>query len=99
MSIPDEKDRAIPHRRLDRLRTALANERTLLAYVRTTLALFVVGGSLIKFFEVRSLHTLGWVMGVFGLGTITWGMYSYRRTRRIIDRIALTEQAVPEDEL
>ena len=97
MCTQDWKGFDIPHRRLDRLRTALANERTLLAYVRTTLALFVVGGSLIKFFETRSLHTLGWIIGVFGLGTLTWGMYSYRRTRRIIDQIALSEQDAPSD--
>ena len=65
--------------------------------MRTTLALLVVGGSLIKFFEIRSLHTLGWIMGVFGLGTLTWGLYSYRKTRRVIDKIALSEQNLPND--
>ena len=40
-------------------RTILANERTLLAYLRVALTLFVAGVSFIKFFESRILMILG----------------------------------------
>lgn len=55
-------------------RTAMANERTLLSYIRTSLALIVVGVTILKFFHSSSMHTLayfiipvGAVAGVVGL--------------------------------
>ncbi len=49
-----------------KLRDRLANERTLLAYVRTALALVIAGLSVSRFFE---RPVLGWTL--VGLGIIT----------------------------
>lgn len=50
-------------------RTTLANERTLLGYVRTALALTVVGASALRFFESTAHIALGW--GFMGVGLLT----------------------------
>ena len=48
---------------LDSLRTILANERTLLAYIRTTLSAWIFGMAAVKFFsENFLLICLGWVV-------------------------------------
>ncbi len=70
--------------RLDVLRTQLANERTLLAYARTTLALFIVAGSAVKFFDSHAIQAADYAGGVLGVATLAAGGWSYRRTRRII---------------
>ncbi len=57
---------------LDKDRTHLANERTLLAYWRTSLALFILGAFMMKFLEeiyfVASLIAmiLGFILFIFG---------------------------------
>lgn len=56
-------------------RTALSNERTLLAYIRTALTFGVAGATLLRFFEGgpvtqvtgAALIVVGIVLGVFGL--------------------------------
>jgi putative membrane protein len=63
-------------------RTGLANERTLLAYARTALAVVIIGGSCIKFFDGIGMTVLGVV--VMGLGVIVgaFGGVRYRRVQR-----------------
>lgn len=41
-------------------RTHLANERTFLAYIRTSLTAFIAGISLIKFFDAWEVKAIGW---------------------------------------
>ncbi|GMW03471.1 MAG: hypothetical protein AMXMBFR84_46050 [Candidatus Hydrogenedentota bacterium] len=43
-------------------RTVLANERTLLAYWRTSIAMVITGGSAIKFFDSHWLDALGFLL-------------------------------------
>lgn len=58
---------------LARDRTALANERTLLSYARTAIALFAAGGTLLKLFpETPPLEILGG--GLLILGTLLTGI-------------------------
>ena len=63
-------------------RTELANERTLLAYVRTAIALLITGGSAIKFFDA-------WWVGIAGAGfvfasfvVVLVGWWRYRSVKR-----------------
>lgn len=63
-------------------RTAAANERTFLGYIRTTLALLAAGGSLLHFFDggwamFAGLSFLAAAVPVFGLG-----MFQYAARRR-----------------
>ncbi len=60
-------------------RTVLANERTLLAYLRTALALAVVGGTLIKFFQSRWLWAVGALLLLMALVTFAIGIRRYRK--------------------
>ena len=62
-------------------RTVLANERTLLAYGRTALALLVVGGSCIKFFDAIWIQAVGAVFTVAAIFLLGWGWRRYRRTQ------------------
>jgi putative membrane protein len=47
-------------------RTHLANERTFLAYVRTSLAFWAAGAGIIHFFPSRIMNYTGWFLLVAG---------------------------------
>lgn len=59
-------------------RTIMANERTLLAYIRTSLAFFIVGCSLIKFFNLIYAFILGWIFVLVSILIILVGFLRYR---------------------
>jgi len=60
---------------LDQLRTALANERTLLAYIRTALSIVVFGMAAVKFFpESPMVVRLGWCAIAGGVAILAWGV-------------------------
>lgn len=66
-------------------RTRLANERTLLAWLRTALMLFVTGVTLIKLFEgVLAIELLGILLLPTGLLAAGYGLHRYLRTRALI---------------
>lgn len=65
-------------------RTILANERTLLAYLRTALALIIVGGSAIKFFVSPVVHVSGGIFIVLALLVMVVGVRRFGRTNRRI---------------
>ena len=68
--------------RLAITRTALANERTLLAYVRTAFALGAGGFALIEFVKSPRLDVLGYAM-LPGSGLLLLvGLWRYWRVRR-----------------
>ena len=60
-------------------RTALSNERTLLAYVRTMIGLIALGGTLVKFFEGVFIGVVGWSFILFGVVTVMFGFIRYIR--------------------
>ncbi len=72
-------------------RTVMANERTLLAYGRTALALAVVGGSLVKFFESLSIRGAGVAFVLGGAVIALRGWQRYFRTKRLL-ATALTHE-------
>ncbi|MBI5023605.1 MAG: DUF202 domain-containing protein [Candidatus Omnitrophica bacterium] len=64
----------------DGLRTNLANERTLLAYVRTALAIAVSGMAAIKFFpESPLVVSLGGLAVAAGIILLAWGIVHIRK--------------------
>ena len=70
---------------LDKLRTNLANERTLLAYVRTALALLIFGSAAIKFFpDAPIIVALGWIFMASGVAVLVWGFSHFRRVSKLI---------------
>lgn len=69
-----------------RLRTMLANERTLLAYVRTSIMLAFSGITAIKIFpEDRFFLVMGIILVPVAAGV---GLFGYMHFRRVRDRTA-----------
>ena len=65
-------------------RTAQANERTLLAYVRTALTMFVAGVSFIRFFG-RDIYTIiGTAFIPLAIVILLIGVWRYRHTRKVL---------------
>lgn len=70
----------------DQLRTVLANERTLLAYIRTALSAWIFGMAAVKFFSDNFLLVcLGWIVTVFGTATLLWGFWQFKRRHRMMN--------------
>lgn len=65
--------------------TTLANERTFLAYIRTSLTLFVAGVSFVEFFTYPIVVKIGLVFVVFGIITFLIGLFRFLKTRSHID--------------
>ena len=71
-------------------RTKLANERTLLAYVRTSMALIVAGFSMIEFFTSDVYKLVG--LAFVPLGVVA-GAYGFRRFLKKKQAIHLDQEA------
>ena len=68
-------------------RTQLANERTLLAYMRTALTLFIAGVSFIRFFGNIVIVYIGWIFIPVGIIAAVIGTKRYYRMKRPLDRL------------
>jgi putative membrane protein len=72
----------------DTLRIILANERTMLAYVRTALSAAIFGMAILKFFhESALLVVIGWVSVAGGIFVFGWGMVEYVSRNRAIRKM------------
>jgi uncharacterized membrane protein YidH (DUF202 family) len=80
------KKRLISHKKLAQERTILANERNTLAYVRTGFASFALGLALIKFFEEHIKYVYaGYSALTLGIILIVTGIVYYPlRKKRIL---------------
>lgn len=78
--MPEKLDTAIRDR-LARQRTELANERTLLSYIRTAMGFFIVGVPAVWWLELPGVQALGvvsLVMGVAFLGVGVWRFFTVK---------------------
>ena len=80
------KRRLISHKKLAQERTILANERNTLAYIRTGFGSFAVGIALIKLFEEHIKYVYaGYFAAILGIILIILGIVYYPlRKRRIL---------------
>ena len=82
-------------------RTVLANERTLLSYIRTSLGGAAVGGSLLKFFDSKAAAWTGVLFLIAAIITATIGLLRFNSVRRRLAAIGrktvdpITESAAP----
>jgi uncharacterized membrane protein YidH (DUF202 family) len=61
----------------------LANERTMLAYIRTALSAWIFGLAVIKLFTDNFLIVcLGWVVAAGGVFILFWGILESQRRHR-----------------
>lgn len=67
-----------------RIRTQLANERTLMSYFRASLALIGLSAFVFKFYASTAFYILA---GTFLLSGIALGIYGWRRYIRFRDRL------------
>ena len=73
------------HLALDR--TRLANERTLLAYVRTAFMLIVAGATALKLFvETPAVVVTAWLFIILGAIVALFGTFRFESIRRKINR-------------
>ncbi|MCP4583546.1 MAG: DUF202 domain-containing protein [candidate division Zixibacteria bacterium] len=79
----------------DLMRTFLANERTFLSFIRTSLTLFIVAFTLIKFVDHVLLEFSGWAFVAFGVATFFVGLTRYFRMKIIIRAFT---KSYPENE-
>lgn len=80
-------------------RTILANERTLLAYGRTALALVIVGGSCIQFFESRWLEVVGVIFILAAAAVAIRGWQRYHRMQAYVAAALDARTGTPEHPL
>jgi putative membrane protein len=75
------------HLALDR--TCLANERTLLSYIRTAFMLIVAGATALKLFvETPAVVVIAWVFIGLGVFVALFGTWRFIAMRRTINRRA-----------
>jgi len=65
-------------------RTIMANERSVLAYGRTALALVAMGGSCFVFFEAIYMQVVGGLMVIGGSVVMGRGWWRYRRMQAML---------------
>jgi putative membrane protein len=70
-----------------RHRTNLANERTLLAYIRTSVTLFAAGATFIRFFGVDMLNLIGGFFILISIVLIIAGFFSFYKFKKHVNGI------------
>ena len=72
--------------RLARQRTEMANERTLLSYVRTALGLIAVGIPAVWWVEESAIQALGVLSLIMGIAFVAVGIRRFLTLKTEIDR-------------
>jgi putative membrane protein len=83
--MPEKLDTAIRDR-LARQRTELANERTLLSYIRTAMGFFIVGVPAVWWLELPGVQALGVVSLVAGVAFLGVGIWRFFIIKAWIDQ-------------
>ena len=84
---PDEILKATKQRPSDALafgRTTMANERTLLSFLRTNIGLMAGGIGIVGFMERPLIVVLGWLAIFISIPFLVWGIRRYRKIKRLI---------------
>ncbi len=70
-----------------RIRTRLANERTLLAYLRTGIGFSAAGASALHFLSGPAAMGIGSACILFAMACLLFGMYRFLAARDSIDKV------------
>lgn len=69
-------------------RTRLANERTLFAYIRTSLYLLTAGLGIFEIESIQHLRMLAWICVVVSAILFVFGLYKYYQLRKYLNTYA-----------
>ena len=83
--MPERSDTLVRDR-LARQRTELANERTLLSYIRTAMGFFIVGIPAVWWLELPGVQVLGVVSLVAGVAFLGVGVWRFFTIKAGIDQ-------------
>ena len=72
--------------------TIMANERTLLALLRTSITFFVAGIGMIKYLDHPILDAIGWFFVVLPGIFFFWGVHRYRYARKVLKQVTPQDQ-------
>ena len=67
-------------------RTRLSNRRTLLAYMRSFVALIVAGAGLLKFIQSPAWVIIGWACIIVSPVVMIYGVIDFKKVASLIDR-------------
>ncbi|MBU0577979.1 DUF202 domain-containing protein [Patescibacteria group bacterium] len=77
-------------------RTILANDRTWLGNIRTSLTFFVAGVSFIQFFGSSIVQVIGWIFVPLGIINLLIGLWQYRKRKNMFQLIEESDEIVKE---
>ena len=77
----------------------MANERTLLAFLRTSITFFVAGIGMIKYLDHPVLDAIGWFFVVLAGIFFIWGVHRYRYARKVLKEVTPEVQQSAEKEM
>jgi putative membrane protein len=80
-------------------RTIMANERTLLAFLRTSMTFFIAGIGMIKYLGHPAFDAIGWIFVVLAGIFLIWGVYRYRHVRKVLREVTPEDQQSSEKEM
>ena len=80
-------------------RTIMANERTVLAFLRTSMTFFIAGIGLIKYLDHPVFDAIGWIFFVLAGIFLIWGVHRYRHVRKVLREVTLEDQQSAEKEM
>lgn len=83
--MPERSDTLVRDR-LARRRTELANERTLLSYIRTAMGFFIVGIPAVWWLGLPGIQALGVVSLVMGVAFLAVGVWRFFTIKAGIDQ-------------
>ena len=79
--------------------TSMANERTLLAFIRTSMTFVIMGIGMIKYLAHPVFDAIGWICVVIAGILLIWGVYRYRRVRKGLREITPEDLQASEKEM
>ena len=80
-------------------RTIMANDRTLLAFLRTSLAFCIAGIGLVKYLDHPISDVIGCIFVVIASIFLIWGVHRYRHVRKILRVLTPEDQQTVEKEM
>ena len=80
-------------------RAIMANDRTLLAFLRTSLAFCAVGTGLIKYLDHPVFDVIGWIFVLLAAIFLMWGIHRHRHVKKILRVVTPEDQQTAEKEM